>query len=141
MARAMKTPPRLSRYGLENVMEGLGVFSQMSSRQSFSQHRSAGNTCVEQTFADTVCYTLHYSDIFNSKTLGTIQRLKTLDAFRNFVLGVATANPVKLALNAKTLMQNVVVPAMYKVIGGISYLARIDPDRRFQLELKSQYKI
>lgn len=120
----------------------VGRFDSDQQLKTVFQAAAARNTCVEETFADAVCYTIHFSDIFNAKTLSGIQHVKNLDTFRKFVLGVVKGNnPVQIANNAKKLIENVLVPAMYKVIGGISYLSRIDPDSRFKLQLLGQCSI
>lgn len=96
---------------------------------------SSGNTCVREAFEDVVCYTLYHSSYFNPKTLTKLQKLKAWYTFTKFVIGFARGDPWTVAMTTKKLMQDVVVPAMGRVIGNISFLMRIDPGSKFKLNL------
>lgn len=120
----------------------VGTFGDGSDKQLQTVFRAAaaGNQCVRDAFEDSVCYTLHFSDIFHAKTLSDLEYVKALNTFRTFVLGVTKqgGSPLALANNARALIVDIIIPAMYKLIGGVSFMFRIGPDRKFELDLLSE---
>eukprot|EP00977_Amphora_coffeiformis_P029200 scaffold39323_cov176-Amphora_coffeaeformis.AAC.3 len=138
-------------YGSEDAPKAITVWFGKSTGKvgSFSddqlvrvfQAASSGNSCVRETFQDAVCVTLEYSDFFRSSTLSNLQKLKALKTFTSFVIGFARGDPWAVAKNTRKLMQDVVLPTMYRLIGGISFMVRTDPANKFERDLILQCSI
>ena len=118
----------------------VGVFNDDQLLRIF-QAASSGNSCVREAFQDAVCFTLEFSDFFRPTTLSTLHKLKALKTFRSFVIGLGRGLPWTVANNTRKLIQDVVIPIMNRLIGGISFLARTDPGSKFERDLILQCAI
>jgi hypothetical protein len=103
--------------------------------KSYLSRANQREACIREAFEDAVCYTLEYSDFFSPKRLTLLQKVSALNAFRQFLLGVATGSPAAVATNVVKLMTDVVVPEMNEAIGDISFLFRGDPCSKLQRRL------
>jgi hypothetical protein len=103
--------------------------------QKYLLNANNGNDCVRSAFEDAVCYTLYFSDYFTPKRVTLLKKISALNAFRTFTIGVATGNPLGVASSVKKLMTDVIIPAMDKLIGSISFLFRGDPCSRLYRSL------
>ena len=111
----------------------IGRWSDAKLKRVFAS--GGANSCVANAFEDSVCYTLHFSDYFNPTSLSRLISLKNMKSFFDFIIGVSSANPAKVASATRRLMVNVVRPVMNTAIGGITFLTRTDPVSKFNLEL------
>jgi hypothetical protein len=114
----------------------VGSFTDNQLKQVFaSSTSSAHKECVREVFENVVCFTIENSDYFNKGNLSSMKVLKALPTFKKFVIGFATGSVFQVAKATKDLMDDIVIPAMNDLIGGISFMLQIDPDSKFKRDL------